>query len=225
MLNQLVAAYNEAVYDTDRDAAFAVVQRALDGGVTPEQVVFDVVLPAIEQMMGGIAEDFNSNLAQHFMTAQIASEVTEAMVGRFAVKPEVLGRVIIGTSRGDLHTLGKRIVTGCLKTYLVEVHDLGVNVAPERFVEAAIEKGASVIAISSMMVHTARSEEGCVAVRRLLADAGLEERIRLVVGGAPYRFDPQLYRKLGADAWAADGVTASKVISKLIVEVTPWTMA
>jgi methanogenic corrinoid protein MtbC1 len=70
-----------------------------------------------------------------------------------------------------------------------------------------------------MMVHTARGENGCKAVRRILKERGLENKIKVVVGGAPYRFDPQLYKRVGADAWADDGITAGKVISDLIKEI------
>jgi methanogenic corrinoid protein MtbC1 len=70
-----------------------------------------------------------------------------------------------------------------------------------------------------MMVHTATGETGSLKVRALLKERGLEDKIKLAVGGAPYRFDPNLYQKVGADAWAADGVTAAKVIVQLINEV------
>ena len=75
------------------------------------------------------------------------------------------------------------------------------------------------IAISAMMVHTATGENGAHKVRQLLHDRGLEKTIKLVVGGAPYRFDGELYKAVGADAWAADGVNAGKLIVDLIKEV------
>jgi len=109
-----------------------------------------------------------------------------------------------------------RIVMGCLKALMVEVTDLGVNVPAERFVDAAIAHDAQVIAISAMMVHTATGEGGCLKVRQLLRQRGLEDRLRLVVGGAPYRFDPELYKTVGADAWAPDGVSAGRVIADLV---------
>jgi methanogenic corrinoid protein MtbC1 len=67
-----------------------------------------------------------------------------------------------------------------------------------------------------MMVHTATGENGARKVRALLHEQGLEDRIKLVVGGAPYRFDGELYKTVGADDWAADGVTAGRVIINLI---------
>lgn len=216
MPTEIIKAYNEAVFETDKEAAFEVVEAALAQGMTAEQIVFDVVIPAVEEMMSLITRDPDANLAQHFMTAQIAAEVTEKMLVLFKHPPEVIGRVVIGTAYGDLHSLGKRIVMGCLKALMVEVHDLGVNVPAERFVDEAIAKEAQVIAVSAMMVHTANGEQGVRKVRKLLQERGLEGQFRVVVGGAPYRFDEQLYRTVGADGWAPDGVSAGKVIVDLI---------
>jgi methanogenic corrinoid protein MtbC1 len=221
MLDEIVQAYNEAIFDTDRDRALAVVHEALEKGVQPEEVVFQVVIPSIELMMGAISERFDANLAQHFLTAQIASEVTEAMLPRFQQAPAAVGHVVLGTAYGDMHSLGRRIVSGCLKAMMVTVTDLGVNVTAERFVDEAVAHNAQVIGISAMMVHTARGEEGCLKVRRLLKERGLEGRIRIVVGGAPYRFDANLYQVVGADGWAPDGISAGRVITGLIQEVRP----
>ncbi|MBF0400461.1 MAG: cobalamin-dependent protein [Magnetococcales bacterium] len=219
MLDDIIQSYNEAVFETDRMAALNVVDRALAQGVTAEEVVFKVVIPAIETMMSLIASDPDANLAQHFMTSQIAVEVTEKMLPKFRNSPEVVGRVVIGTAHGDLHSLGKRIVMGCLKAMMVEVVDLGVNVSAEHFIDEAVRLDAQVIGISAMMVHTAMGEEGCRKVRARLQERGLTDRIKLVVGGAPYRFDPNLYQAVGADAWAEDGINAAKVIIELIREV------
>lgn len=219
MLDSIIKAYNEAVFETDKLAAFDVVNAALATGITPEDIVFKVVIPAIEEMMSLITKDPDANLAQHFMTAQIAAEVTEQMLKKFQHPPEIIGRVVIGTSYGDLHSLGKRIVMGCLKALMVDVIDLGVNVPAERFVDEAIAHEAQIIAISSMMVHTALSENACLKVRQILQERNLERRFKIVVGGAPYRFDTELYKSVGADGWATDGITAGKLIVDFIREV------
>lgn len=219
MLETFIQAYNEAVAEIDKQAALAVVGQALSAGLSPEDVVFKLVIPAVEAMMARIEKDPDSNLAQHFMTAQIAAEVTEKMLEQFSQPPAVIGRVVIGAAHGDLHSLGKRIVIGCLKSLMVDVVDLGVNVGAEQFVDAAVAEAAEVIAVSSMMVHTALGDNGAPRVRSLLRERGLEGRIKLAVGGAPYRFDPELHTRVGADAWAPDGVTAAKVIVQLIREV------
>ncbi len=221
MLDEIVKAYNAAVLDTDRARALQVVADALAQGVTPEDVVFKVVIPALDLMTKALDEGFDANLAQHFMTSQIAADVTDKMLALFTAPPETIGSVVIGTAAGDLHTLGKRIVISCLKAQMVDVADLGVNVPAEKFVDAAVARNAQVIGVSAMMVHTARGENGAIKVRRLLKERGLEERIKLVVGGAPYRYDRELYKVVQADAWAENGVTAAKVIIDLIREVKP----
>jgi trimethylamine corrinoid protein len=218
-MRDVIKAYNDAVFETDKPAAFRAVNAALARGVTAEEIVFKVVIPAVEEMMTRIGQDPDANLAQHFMTAQIASEVTEKMLEKFEHSPEIIGKVVIGTAHGDLHSLGKRIVMGCLKAMMVDVIDLGVNVPAERFVAEARSRDAQVIAISAMMVHTANGPQGSLKVRQLLSEQALESRIRIAVGGAPYRFDGELYRAVGADAYATDGVTAGKVIIDLIHEV------
>lgn len=217
-IEQLITAYNEAVFDTDRDRALKIIRDAVNNSVSPEEIVFQVIIPAIEQAINYISEDEDLSLAQHFMTAQIASDVIEEMLVQFETAPKVMGRVVIGTSYGDLHTLGKRIVTGCLRARLIEVTDLGVNVSPERFVDEAVAHNAEVIGISSMMIHTARGENGCIKVRQILKERGLDQ-IKIVVGGAPFRFNPELYKVVDADDWARDGITASRVIADLIAEV------
>ncbi len=219
MFDQYIQAYNEAIFETDKEAALEVVENALADGVTPEDIVFKIVMPAVEYMMEHVLNDLDTNLAQHFMIAQIAAEITEKMLQKFSQPPEIIGRVIIGTAFGDLHSLGKRIVMGCLKSMMVDVVDLGVNVNPEDFVDAAVKQHAQVIAVSSMMMHTATGEEGSLQVRELLKQRGLEQQIKLVVGGSPFRYDSELYKNVGADNWAPDGITAAKMICQLIDQV------
>jgi trimethylamine corrinoid protein len=212
-------AYLKALFDTDKAAALRIVQDALDHDMAPERVIFDVVVPGMEQMIGGMMSDNLITLSQHFLASQIAEEVTDRLIPLFSAVPEVQGTVVIGTSFGDFHGLGKKIVTGCLRARMFQVTDLGINVAPERFVETALSLGAEIIGISSMMVHTATGEKGPQRVRQLLVEQGLEHKIRLIVGGAPYRFHENLYREVGADAWADTAANAPALVARLVKEV------
>jgi trimethylamine corrinoid protein len=217
-IDQIIGAYNDALFDTDRDLAHLIAQDALALGMSPEDVVFTLVIPAIDQTITKLNGREELCLAQHFMISQISSEITELMIPKFTAAPTVLGTIVMGTARGDLHTLGKRIVMGCLKARMVRSIDLGVNVAPGRFVDEAVAAGAQVIGISAMMIHTARGDEGCLRVREILNERGLGESIKIVAGGAPFRFDPELYHHVGADAWAADGMTAGSLIMGMMKE-------
>lgn len=219
MINQIIAKYQEAIFDTDKNAALKVVHDALENGISPRDIVFKVVVPSIEYMSASIAQDFGANLAQHFMTAQIASQVTEEMIALFTVPPTMIGKMVIGTSFGDFHGLGKKIVIGCLKAQMIDIIDLGLNVTAERFVDQAIDNDAQVIGISSMMLHTARGENGSVKVRELLIGRKLEKRIKIIVGGAPYKYNRDLYKIVKADAWAENGIAAGQVVKNLIAEI------
>ena len=219
MLEKVKKDYLEAVFDTDGEKAMRVIRDAVAGGVQPEDIVFNVVVPTLDLMVKAFAENMDANLAQHYMTAQIASYVTEEMIPKFKKNPASGGTIVIGTAYGDFHSLGKMIVSGCLKARMIKIVDLGVNVAAERFVSEALAAGAHVIAISAMMVHTAHGEKGCQGVRKLLKEKNLENKIKIIVGGAPFRFDSELYKTVGADAYADDGVTAGKIIENLIREV------
>jgi len=218
MLEQVITKYHEAIVDTDCDRAMQVVHDAVAQGVSPEDIVLKVVIPTLSLMDTSLKEGSNVNLAQHFMIAQIASDVTEEMLAKFRNPPEKVGTIVLGTSPGDFHGLGARIVAGCLRACMIEVVDLGLNVAPERFVEQAIAHDAEVIGISSLMVHTARGEDGCLRVRQILKDAGLEDKIKIIVGGVPYRWDPDLYKVVQADAWAENAIAAVQIVTSLIKE-------
>lgn len=219
MLESVVSSYNEAIINADQDRALQVIHDAAAAGVTPRQIIFDVVIPAIDKMISWIGGNPDANLAQNFLMARVSSLVTEEMLKKFDTPPASAGRVVIGTAVGDMHSLGKAIVGGCLKAQMFEVIDLGSSVPPERFVDEALAHDAQVIGVSSMMVHTALGENGCLGVRRLLRERGLENRFKIVVGGTPYRFDPDLCQMVQADAWAPDGMSAGKVIGDLIKEL------
>lgn len=219
MLTELITQYNEALIDTDRDRALQVVHDAVARGVSPEAIVFEVVLPAMDRMITCMTVSGDASIAQHFITAQISNTITNEMLARFAVPSETRGRIVIGNSFGDLHALGKRIVIGCLRARMIEVVDLGLNVTAEQFVEGALEHGSPIIAISSMMVHTARGPNGCLGVRRILQERGLEDRIKVIVGGAPYRFDHTLWQTVKADAWADNAVAGARLVEDMLLGV------
>jgi methanogenic corrinoid protein MtbC1 len=217
-LDNYITLYNEAIFDTDLHRALKVVRDAVDQGVTPEEVVFQIVVPAMDLMVRSVSENFDANLAQHFLTARIADEVTAEMIPKFRNLEKGIGRVVIGTAWGDFHTLGKRLVIGCLKARMIDVIDLGINVMAERFVDEAVSREAPIIAISALMVHTATGDNGCRKVRKILQERNLETKIKVIIGGAPFRFSPQLFKTVGADTTAPDAISASKVMEDLLKE-------
>ena len=219
MIEQFKKKYLEAILDTNHDLAFDVVDSSIKEGCSPETIIFEILIPAMEELAEIIRVGPDATLAQLYLASKISGELIDRLVPQFTKKPEVEGKMIIGTSAEDFHGLGKKIVSGCLKARMIEISDLGLNVPAEKFVKEAVKQKADVIGISSMMVHTARGGNGPIKVRKILKKQGLENRIRLVVGGAPYRFHPTLFKEVGADAWADNGIAAANVIIELIKEV------
>ena len=209
-------AYYDAVFDTDREAAFSLIESARGDGIPPEDLVFDVVLPTMERMIVALTQNDEATLSQHFTASKLAAEIVEMLIPEFKQAPTGHGTLVIGTARGDFHGLGKKIVGGYLRANMFTVHDLGMNVSPEKFVDEAVRLNAQVIGVSSMMMHTATGPEGPIAVRKLLDERGLSGKIKLVVGGAPYRFDEALSKTVCADGWAKDAYQAISLLDEMI---------
>jgi len=121
------------------------------------------------------------------------------------------GKVVIGTVQGDLHDIGKNLVGIMLRGAGFEIIDLGKDVSPERFVEAAQESGATVIGMSALLTTTMPVMKEVVA---MLKREGLGNRIRTVVGGAPV--SAEYAREIGADAYAYDGANAVEQVQALL---------
>ncbi|MFH1981399.1 MAG: cobalamin-dependent protein [Pseudomonadota bacterium] len=211
----------DAIIDINRDAAMRSIESALSEGLSPETIVFNILIPAMEDLAEIVRVGPDATLAQLYLASQISSEISDQLIPKFELKTEIKGKIVIGTAYEDFHGLGKKIVIGCIKSQRLEVIDLGLSVSAERFVETAVENEADVIAVSSMMLHTARGPNGPIKVRNLIDKENLKNRVRLIVGGAPYRFHTDLFKEVGADAWSDNGISAVKVIIDLIKEVRP----
>jgi 5-methyltetrahydrofolate--homocysteine methyltransferase len=121
------------------------------------------------------------------------------------------GKVILGSVQGDLHNIGKNLVGIMLEGAGFEVVDLGVDVPPERFIEAAVLEEASVVGLSSLLTTTMDIMKSVVD---LVAERGLSDRIKVIVGGAP--LSEEFARSIGADAYAYDAANAvEKVLAML----------
>ncbi|MEM0049351.1 MAG: corrinoid protein [Candidatus Bathyarchaeia archaeon] len=112
-----------------------------------------------------------------------------------------IGKVVIGTVRGDLHDIGKNIVAILLKASGFDVIDLGVDVPPERFVEAVREHKPDIVAMSALLTTTMNEMENVI---KALKEAGLRNNVKVIIGGAPVT--DEFAKKIGADAAAKDAV-------------------
>jgi methanogenic corrinoid protein MtbC1 len=175
-----------------------------------EDVLLEVVIPAINKLGDRWAKK-DIALTQLYVASRIAEEAINKLTPRLRARPPVKGRAVIGTIYGDHHAFGKDVVIKFLRAARVEVVDLGLSVEPETFVDRAIKEKADIIFVSALMLHTAmRISE----ISELLKEK--KQRIKLVVGGAPFNFDKNLYRKLGAHETVRNAADAVNVVRKLM---------
>jgi methanogenic corrinoid protein MtbC1 len=128
-----------------------------------------------------------------------ALPIIETAIQHEGIRPRYLGRVVFGTVRGDIHDIGKTMVSMLLRARGFEVIDLGVDVAAERFVEAVTHHMPDVLAMSALLTTTQSEMKNVIEA---LKDAGLRDRVRIMIGGAST--SPRFAREVGADAWGAD---------------------
>jgi 5-methyltetrahydrofolate--homocysteine methyltransferase len=201
-----LAAIVAAFTGGDYDAVSGLVQRGLDQGLAPQAVMDDGLVAGIRD----VGEMFRRGEA-YLPELMLAAEAWEAGVAVLrphltdAPPAAVTGTVVIGTVKGDIHSLGKDIVTTMLRTAGFEVVDLGVDVPASRFVAAAAEAHADVIAVTALMTTTMPQQREVIAH---LVASGRRDEVAVLVGGASTTAD--WAAEIGADG---HGETAADAVS------------
>lgn len=126
----------------------------------------------------------------------------------------VLGRVVLGTVKGDLHEIGKTLVGTMLTAHGFKVIDLGVDKTPAEFITAAKENQANIIGVSALLTTTMRGQADVI---RALSEAGVRDQVKVMVGGAPVT--KSWAEEIGADGYAEDAISAVALAKQLMVSV------
>ena len=193
----------------DRKVA-ELTRQALDAGVPPGQILNGGLLAGMDV----VSDRFGANeiFLPEVLLAARAMNAGMNLIKPLLIADEVrsLGKVVIGTVKGDLHDIGKNLVGVMLRGAGFEVIDLGANVAPDRFVETAEAEGAQVVGLSALLTTTMA---GMKDVVNLLKDKGLEGRVKVIVGGAP--LSQSFADSIGADGYGYDASNAVTLVKKL----------
>ena len=195
------------------DQAKELATQALASGVAPLTAIEDALNPAM-QIVGDKYESGDYFIPDLVMAAEAmkaAMAVFEPVLAERQEKREVLGTVVIGTVEGDIHEIGKSLVATMLAAAGFQVHDLGVDVPASEFVKKVQEKGANVVGLSALLTTTMRNQG---AVIEALKEAGLRDKVKVVVGGAPA--STEWAETIGADAYAVNANEAVGVVRQLL---------
>ena len=201
----------KSLMDGDDKKIVEEVRQAIDAGIPTAKILDDGLIAGLNVV--------GKRFKNHRMFLPEGPPPARAMTAGVALlKPLLIaeevpsrGKVILGSVQGDLHDIGKNLVGIMLEGAGFEVVDLGIDVPPEKFIEAAVTEEAGVIGLSSLLTTTMDIMKGVVD---LVGEKGLSDRIKIIVGGAP--LSEEFARSIGAQGYAYDAANAvEKVISLL----------
>ena len=186
-------------------------QRALDAGLTPE----DVLMNGLQAGLAVVGERFKRELAfipEVLITARAMKSgmtVLRPLLVRTGNKAK--GVVVLGTVKGDLHDIGRGIVATMMEGAGFEIHDCGVNTSPEQFISKIQEVKADIVGMSALLSTTMMMHKVTI---KAIEEAGIRDKVRVMSGGAPVT--AQFAQEIGADGWAPDALTAVKAANVLM---------
>jgi len=202
---------SDAVIGGDAESAHDLTEQALAAGIEPLKLVNDFLVPAMDEV--GRRFECNDYFVPELLLSARAMKSALELIRPLLVESgaEPVGRVVIGTVRGDLHDIGKNLVAAMFEGGGFEVIDLGVNVTPEKFMEAVKEKNANVVAMSALLTTTMPAMKATIEAFK---EAGLDGKVKILVGGAPIT---QRYAdEIGADGYSENAPGAVTVAKKAL---------
>ena len=199
------------LYDGDMDAVEAATHKAIDDGMSPKEILDDGLIAGMDV----VGRDFKAGdlfipevlLCARAMHAGL--EILRPLLAESGVPTQ--GKLVIGTVAGDLHDIGKNLVSMMFQGAGFEVVDLGTDVSPEKFVETVRAENADLVGMSALLTTTMPSMKATIDA---LIQAGLRDKVKVLIGGAPVT--AEYAEDIGADSSAPDAGSAVEVARELL---------
>lgn len=198
------------VIDGDASEVESGVKAALAAGIDAEEILNKALIAAMNEV--GQRFEAGDFFVPEMLVAARAMQSGLKYLKPYLAKADVktAGKIAIGTVKGDLHDIGKNLVAMMLEGAGFEVVDLGVDVAPETFINA-VKNGAQIIGMSALLTTTMVSMESTI---QALKAAGLRDKVKVMIGGAPVT--QEYASRIGADAFAPEASSATRVARQLV---------
>ena len=201
----------QSVIDGNMNGATEGVNKALNEGIAAAEILNQGLIAAMTEV-GRLFEDGKYFVPEMLIAAramQASVAILKPKLLEADIKP--LGKVVIGTVKGDLHDIGKNLVAMMLEGAGFEIIDLGTDVPPEKFVDAIKENEAGFIGMSALLTTTMPAMRTTIDA---LKEAGVRDTVSVMIGGAPVT---QNYaNEIGADIYAPDGPSAARKVKEMI---------
>ena len=212
-LNALYGRMAEAIVAGDAEAAAGLARRALEDGLDLQEVIDKGYIAGIQRvgLLWESGDYFLPELITSAACMQAAMAVLKPALEASAAAGLSRGRIVIGTIEGDIHDIGKNLVASMLAANGFDVVDLGADVKPDRFIDAAVEARADVIGLSALLTTTMLGQRRVV---ERLRERGLRDRFKVLVGGAPV--NRAWAADIGADAYGENALAAVALTGELV---------
>lgn len=213
MSEELFALMRQSVIDGDTDQALALAQQALSQNIDPLMAINQGFVPGIDYVgeQFGAGEMFLPDLMLAAEAMKVAVGALEPEMKKRGTQRQMLGKVVLGTVKGDIHEIGKNLVATMLSASGFEVYDLGVDVPLDKFAVKAREVNADIIGVSALLTTTMTGQKTLI---EMLDDMGLRPKIKVIVGGAPVT--RSWAEEIGADGYSDDAIGAVALAKKLM---------
>lgn len=189
----------------------ALTNQALEEGISAKEILDQGLMPGMDHV--GVefkaGNMFVPEVLRSAKTMSGSMEILKPILSESGV--EMVGKVILGTVKGDLHDIGKNLVGMMCEGAGFDVVDLGKDISPEAFVEAVKEHNPDIVGMSALLTTTMRTMESTI---KALEEAGLRDKVKVMVGGAPVTKD--FAEKIGADAYASNAAAAAEMATKFV---------
>jgi 5-methyltetrahydrofolate--homocysteine methyltransferase len=203
----------DSILEGSQKVTVTKVNEALAQGIGPAEILNDGMVAAMAEV-GRLFEEGEYFVPEMLIAARAMQNGLAILKPRLAeANVQSRGKVIVGTVKGDLHDIGKNLVSMMLEGAAFEIVDLGSDVSPEKFVEAVKTSGAKIVAMSALLTTTMPSMK--ITIEALKA-AGLRETVKVMVGGAP--LTDQYAHEIGADGYSPDASRAVALAQSLLTD-------
>ncbi|NPV41190.1 MAG: corrinoid protein [Anaerolineae bacterium] len=199
------------ILDGDRESVIEGVKSALESKLSAESILKEGMMTAMAEVgrLFEKGEYFVPELLVAARAMQGGLDILKPLLVAEDVEP--VGKVVIGTVKGDLHDIGKNLVGMMMQGAGFEVNDLGTDVEPAKFVEAVKSSGARLVAMSALLTTTMANMPATIEAFK---QAGIRGEVKILVGGAPVT--DQYARQIGADGYASDASQAARLALSLV---------
>lgn len=201
----------QAILTGNLKQAKQVAAEAVEENLDPQMVINDYMSAAMHEI-GKRFEEGKAFVPELLMSARAMKGALDILKSKMASNTSVgLGKVVIGTVKGDLHDIGKNLVASMLEGCGFEVLNLGVDISAEKFINAVKDNDAQIICMSALLTTTMNYMESVI---KALEEEGLREKVKVMVGGAPV--SEAFARQIGADGYSSNANAAVTLAKNLI---------